>query len=61
MKKRDRLIKMDNVILFPDYDKRLMEKGLDRLHEKNIEKQLNCYQKLSVLILMVRIYTLDWF
>jgi tetratricopeptide (TPR) repeat protein len=40
MKKRDRLIKMDNVILFPDYDKRLMEKGLDRLHEKKYREAI---------------------
>ncbi len=40
MRKRDRLIKKDNVILFPDYDKRLMEKGLDQLQEKKYREAI---------------------
>jgi tetratricopeptide (TPR) repeat protein len=34
MKKRDRLIKKDNVILLPDLEKRLLEKGLESLEQK---------------------------
>lgn len=35
MKKRERFEKKGNVILFPNLDKRLVEKGLDKLKQKN--------------------------
>ena len=40
MKKRDRLIKKDNVILLPDLEKRLLEKGLDRLERKHYQEAI---------------------
>jgi tetratricopeptide (TPR) repeat protein len=40
MKKRERLIKKDNVILFPELDKRLLEKGLERLEEKQFREAI---------------------
>jgi tetratricopeptide (TPR) repeat protein len=39
-KKRDRLLKKDNVIFFPDLDKRLLEKGLDSLKQKNYREAI---------------------
>jgi tetratricopeptide (TPR) repeat protein len=41
MKKRDRIIKKGNVILFPDLEKRLLENGLEQLKEKNYRKAID--------------------
>ena len=43
MKKRQRLIKKDNVILLPDLDKRLLEKGLERLEQKQFRESIEFF------------------
>lgn len=41
MKKRERIIKKGNVILFPDLEKRLLEKGLEQLTKKNYREAID--------------------
>jgi tetratricopeptide (TPR) repeat protein len=40
MKKREPLQKKENVIFFPDLDKRLLEKGLDKLKQKKYRESI---------------------
>lgn len=49
MKKRERIKKEDNVILFPDLDKRLLEKGLDRLKQKKYREAIELLQSARYL------------
>ncbi len=41
MKKRERIIKKGNVILFPDLENRLLEKGLEQLTKKNYREAID--------------------
>lgn len=49
MKKRERIKKEGNVILFPDLDKRLVEKGLDKLKQKNFSAAIELLNEASQL------------
>ncbi len=44
MKKRD-LTKKDNIILFPDLDKRYLERGLEAVQDKNFQEAVSCFEK----------------
>ncbi|WP_318508149.1 tetratricopeptide repeat protein [Bacillus sp. T3] len=49
MKKRERFKKNGNIILFPDLDKRLVEKGLDQLKQKNFSAAIELLNEASQL------------
>lgn len=49
MKKRERLIKKDNVILLPDLDKRLLEKGLEQLQQKKYHEAIQLFSEAQQL------------
>lgn len=49
MKKRDRKKLNDKVILFPDLEKRLLEKGLESLHQKKFREAVNFLEEAMVL------------
>ncbi|MFT8321773.1 MAG: tetratricopeptide repeat protein [Bacillus sp. (in: firmicutes)] len=48
MKKRD-LKKKDNIVLFPDLDQRLLEKGLDSVQEKNYYEAISYFKEAMEL------------
>ncbi|WP_147532542.1 tetratricopeptide repeat protein [Bacillus marasmi] len=49
MTKRDRSKKETNIILFPDLEKRLLEKGLDQLQRKNFTEAIKLLSQASQL------------
>lgn len=49
MKKRDRKILNDKVVLFPDLEKRLLEKGLESMQQKKFREAVHFLEEAMVL------------